>query len=137
MNTHYVHRLQKLMRHTELTHKFLLFFALSISFMIHAQIVLPISYTDRAATLVNYQQKPQEGGTNTENTVIYPNPAQDKLYIQAAKSISFEIFNSIGERMITGNSVPDFIDISILQKGIYFVKIKTAHGDILQRFIKE
>lgn len=137
MNAYYIHQLRKLIRLTDIRQKFFLFFTLSINFIIHAQIVLPISYTDKTATLGNYQQKPHEGSSNTDNAVIYPNPAQDKLYIQAPRSISFEIFNSIGERMITGNSIPDFIDISMLQKGIYFVKVKTGHGDILQRFIKE
>jgi hypothetical protein len=117
-----------------MAHRFLLFFALSVNFIIHAQIVYP--HSDKTNNN-SYVQKPQEGSSYTEGTIIYPNPAQDKLYIQGPKALSFEIFNSIGERMITGNSIPDFIDLSTLQKGIYFVKIKTTHGDILQRFIKE
>ena len=55
---------------------------------------------------------------------IYPNPANDKLYISDAKAnISFVITNIVGEELIKGTTTGGIqsIDISSLPAGLYFI----------------
>ena len=64
---------------------------------------------------------------------VYPNPANQILNIQISPTLiqSVEIFNMIGQRMISDQNINQSnatIDVSRLSKGIYVLKIYTANG---------
>ena len=72
---------------------------------------------------------------------IYPNPVQDKLYIEAEAVIEeVVVYDVYGRRQVTetpshqGNLS---VDVSNLNSGVYFVQIKTEEGNITKRFVKE
>jgi hypothetical protein len=72
---------------------------------------------------------------------IYPNPVQDKLYIEAEAVIEeVVVYDVYGRRQVTetpshqGNLS---VDVSDLNSGVYFVQIKTVEGNITKRFVKE
>ena len=70
---------------------------------------------------------------------IYPNPANDRLYIET-QTLTIEIYDVYGRRQNLKNSetqkLRNSIDISELNSGIYFVKIKNEDGEVVKRFIK-
>ena len=71
---------------------------------------------------------------------IYPNPANDKLYIETlTQTQTVEIFDIYGRRQksIVNGQRSTVIDLSDLKAGIYFVKINTNEGNIVKRFIKQ
>ena len=77
---------------------------------------------------------------NTYSLNIYPNPANDKLYIEAlTQTQTVEIFDVYGRRQksIVNSQRSTVIDLSELKAGIYFVKINTEKGNIVKRFIKQ
>ena len=78
---------------------------------------------------------------NAINISIYPDPATDKLTIDASQSIpkSIEILNIEGQiiKVITGSSNKTNVDISELPSGLYFVKVQTEKGIAVKKFIKE
>jgi len=70
---------------------------------------------------------------------VYPNPFTNEFDIQfysTQSNVSIEVFDVIGKRVLfTKNTVIPFSanklsikDLSLLQKGTYFVKIKTSNG---------
>jgi hypothetical protein len=72
---------------------------------------------------------------------IYPNPVNDRLYIEAETVIEeVVVYDVYGRRQVTetpshqGNWT---IDLSELKSGIYFVKINTEKGNIVKRIIKD
>lgn len=70
---------------------------------------------------------------------LYPNPAKDAVHIQTDGSIKINqviIYNMMG-KIVSTYSELDIYDISVLQKGVYFVKIKTDQGIMNQKIIKE
>ncbi|MEO8148753.1 MAG: CHRD domain-containing protein [Bacteroidia bacterium] len=79
------------------------------------------------------------------NITVYPNPASSDLYIkvntQLINNASVKIFNIIGsevsETTLNGNSIDNSINISSLNKGMYFVEINWKDGNYVQRFVKE
>lgn len=73
------------------------------------------------------------------NFSIYPNPANDNLKIESPEEPMIEITNIQGQIIKTFISVDlkTNIDISGVAKGIYFVKVKTAEGIAVKKFIKE
>ncbi len=72
---------------------------------------------------------------------IYPNPVNDRLYIEAETEIEeVMVYDIYGRHQVTetpshqGNLS---IDLSDLKSGIYFVKINTEKGNIVKRIIKD
>jgi hypothetical protein len=77
----------------------------------------------------------------TTSLDLYPNPVQDKLYIETEAEIEeIVVYDVYGRRQVTetpshqGNLS---VDVSNLNSGVYFVKIKTEEGNITKRFVKE
>lgn len=73
---------------------------------------------------------------------IYPNPVNDKLFVDAADNVE-----EISIYTITGTMVNDVqytthnaqcvVDVDNLQSGIYIIEIKTNNNSIIKRFIKK
>lgn len=62
--------------------------------------------------------------TNSNETIhIYPNPVNDRLFIQTDELIEYTIFNSIGTSILSGTYTENGINIAKLKPGIYFVQI--------------
>lgn len=77
---------------------------------------------------------------NNENSIyIYPNPAKDNIFISSLndKIISFEIFDIYGNKIIKReeNSKNFVIDISYLNKGIYFIKLQTNNYNEVRKIL--
>ncbi|MBO5957144.1 MAG: T9SS type A sorting domain-containing protein [Bacteroidales bacterium] len=80
----------------------------------------------------------EEIGSKVE---IYPNPVNDRLYIEAETEIEeVVIYDVYGRVQNLRNSetqkLRNSIDLSELKSGIYFVKINTHEGNIVKRIIK-
>ena len=80
---------------------------------------------------------------NNEDIRIFPNPTTNKLIIemQNRTDVNISIFNAIGQNVYESNVETNnkTIDVTGLQTGIYFVKIKDLKGNILlsEKIIKE
>jgi len=78
---------------------------------------------------------------NTLNSFnIYPIPANDFLVIQLKNEdlhlFSYEIYNALGNKIQT-KKIPsnNYVNIKLLPKGTYFLKIKTEQNVDVQKFI--
>lgn len=76
--------------------------------------------------------------TTASKVVVYPNPATQVIYINAAQGSNVEVHNLSGKLVLsqTINSNSS-IDVSTLANGIYFVKISYANEIAVRKFIKE
>ncbi|MGI9652724.1 M1 family aminopeptidase [Chryseobacterium sp. RLHN22] len=64
---------------------------------------------------------------------IYPNPAKDELFISGLKKeTEYQIFTADGRLMKKGKTDKQ-IDISLLEKGVYFIKVVNSNF----KFVKE
>ena len=79
--------------------------------------------------------------SHNTNINIYPNPANDKLYIKAETEIEdVVVYDVYGRHLVTETpSLQDNVAINVenLKSGIYFIKINTNEGNITKRFVKE
>ena len=79
--------------------------------------------------------------SHNANVNIYPNPANDKLYIVTETEIEdVVVYDVYGRHQVT--ETPSHqdnltIDVANLKSGIYFVKINTNEGNIVKRIIKQ
>ena len=61
---------------------------------------------------------------NSEAFVIYPNPASDKIYIEGTGFEFVEIYNAMGQKLLTAKGEGKTeIDVTSLEKGVYFIKV--------------
>jgi len=72
---------------------------------------------------------------------IYPNPASDYFYVELNKITEVKnacLTDALGKKVMSpALSTDKKINISELDKGIYFLNIETTEGRILKRIIKE
>ena len=78
---------------------------------------------------------------NTTSLNIYPNPANDRIFIEAETEIEdvvlYDIYGRVQNlRNSETQKLRNSIDISSLKSGFYFVKINTEKGNIVKRIIK-
>lgn len=97
------------------------------------KVTLPANYNNQVF-YVHYQIM---GTTNTElssykTTInfIYPNPADDKLYLSSVKN--FKLFNALGQvvRSIDNAEKMDVLDITNLPEGVYFVQFTDLNSHV-------
>ena len=72
--------------------------------------------------------------------VLYPNPASSTLSIQAKNQMtiqSVEVYNLVGQLVIAVPNATQTIDVSNLETGTYFIKVNTANGNAVSKFVKE
>lgn len=70
---------------------------------------------------------------------IFPNPADDFIFIENkdnSSPVTYQIINSIGQSVMSGILENSRIDISQLNKGMYFIYIKTNKENFQNKFIK-
>lgn len=73
------------------------------------------------------------------NFAIYPNPANDRLFIETTEDVKeVSVYNIVGipvynESNFSGNS----ISVTDFAEGVYFIKIATDKGEVIKKFIKK
>ena len=68
---------------------------------------------------------------------VYPNPAKNVLHVEGAGLTHVEIFNIMGQSVLTSNENFEAIAIGHLQNGIYFIRIKTTKGEKTAKLVIE
>ncbi|MBO7287111.1 MAG: T9SS type A sorting domain-containing protein [Bacteroidales bacterium] len=76
------------------------------------------------------------------NFNIYPNPVNDRLYIETQTlTQTIEIYDVYGRIQNLSNSATqqliNSINVANLNSGVYFVKVVTANGEVVKRFVKK
>lgn len=69
---------------------------------------------------------------------IYPNPAKNKLFISSSiidLIMEINIYNQHGKKVFHEIGIPDIIDVSILEQGIYIIEIITGNLRIREKLI--
>jgi fibronectin type 3 domain-containing protein len=74
--------------------------------------------------------------------ILFPNPANDRLYIKAeAEIMEVSVYDVYGRvqnlRISESQNLRISIDVANLKSGIYFVKVNTDEGNIVKRIIKD
>ena len=79
---------------------------------------------------------------NENNFNIYPNPVNDKLYIETESEIEevvvYDVYGRVQNlRNSETQKLRNSINVTDLNSGIYFVKVVTENGEVVKRFVKK
>jgi len=70
--------------------------------------------------------------------IIYPNPAENKVYFNTRETIKSASITSISGKLIKALDKPSFIDLSELSTGVYFITLTSESGHIsVEKIIKK
>ena len=92
------------------------------------------------------EPEPEVPGEGVEENAasfnVYPNPVNDRLYIEAETEIEevvvYDVYGRVQNlRNSETQKLRNSIDVTNLNSGIYFVKVVTANGETVKRFIKD
>lgn len=79
-----------------------------------------------------------ENEYNKEGLIIYPNPAKDLISFKTELRVSrVEIYNGLGQQILTYSGLVKSLNISQLYRGIYYVKVYTSDGTFFKKLIKQ
>ena len=82
----------------------------------------------------HFPNPPQGIEENDDMTIsVYPNPAHDKLFVNAANIQRVDLYNISGQLMIS--STENEINVSGLESGVYFVRINCGEKMFTERVI--
>lgn len=72
------------------------------------------------------------------NIDIYPNPIENHLFVDAEESVKeILIYNVMGNVVFKETTFEtEFIDVSSLVSGVYYIKIETKDAEVIRRFVK-
>ena len=76
----------------------------------------------------------QENGLATS---IYPNPAKDMLRVEGKDILQVEIFNIVGQKMLSINEGFEAIQLNDLPNGMYFVRLHSKQGEKTVKLVIE
>ena len=66
---------------------------------------------------------------------LYPNPVKERLTVNAENLQAVEIFNLVGQLVLTSNS--SVINFDNLNEGVYFVRVKADGMTVTKRVVKQ
>ncbi|MFH0895891.1 MAG: two-component regulator propeller domain-containing protein [Bacteroidota bacterium] len=94
------------------------------------------TYTTSVSNMEQYKVIGVEENTGMIGLLVFPNPANDVLNIKGVTSGMLYISDATGriviEQMNTGS-----VNVSHLERGIYFVSVQAEQGRAVRRFVKE
>jgi choice-of-anchor B domain-containing protein len=95
--------------------------------------------TERGLFLIDWSAINKVDNRTNAGIKIYPNPANDYLYINHVNNPKIIIYDSTGRLVHSMNRTGDYlrIDVSDLQRGIYFISIMDRNNSINTKFIKQ
>ncbi|MDC3253174.1 family 16 glycosylhydrolase [Crocinitomicaceae bacterium] len=85
-----------------------------------------------------YQNNASVNTINPTIINVFPNPTSESITINSAVPVTeFSISDVHGKMLITGSSLTEAIDVSMLSKGMYYVTAKTENGLSRTTFVVE
>lgn len=76
---------------------------------------------------------------NAQNNIkIWPNPATDKLQVDALAPLSFTVTDLAGRQLLNGNILKgtNTLQVDVLPAGMYFLRLQGANAGGVYKFIK-
>lgn len=73
-----------------------------------------------------------------KNIAVYPNPAQNILFIKAPVALNYSVFDIVGKQLLSGTTTgTQPIAINALAKGLYIVRFTTGDKQAVVKFVKD
>ncbi|MEZ5196528.1 MAG: T9SS type A sorting domain-containing protein [Bacteroidales bacterium] len=99
-----------------------------------------LGYVDYLPVKDYITEVPDKFYSDTENVLLYPNPAMDHFYIDFdVEEYRVSIFNYIGKKVLSDwiSNPSEAIDISSLPKGVYVVEVKREENLWVGKLIRQ
>jgi hypothetical protein len=89
---------------------------------------------------ISYTKTMGINGITTSDFLIYPNPISTSIILQSDIDLvnaEVSILNLLGETVLSRNTNNGMLDISELNKGIYFLHVKSKSINFIKKIVKQ
>jgi len=95
-------------------------------------------FKDNLFTCLDMQLPTEDILSKKENLNVFPNPVTSTLHIETnlKNILEIDIFNAGGQLIIKKQNEFSEINTNDLNKGIYFIRVKTSKGILTRKFLK-
>jgi hypothetical protein len=70
--------------------------------------------------------------------MVYPNPSYNIIFVEGFENtVTVDIYDLNGKLLLSNQLNANKVDINPLAKGLYFIKLSTAEGSMVGKFVKE
>ncbi len=87
------------------------------------------------------EEEEEENGESIEENVsslsVYPNPAENTLFLATEMNVEEIAIYDIYGRQVIKTPSHQVIDITELNSGVYFIKVRTNNAETVKRFVKK
>ncbi len=82
---------------------------------------------------LTFTTTPDGVGEIYSQILIYPNPASDKLNVKGKSLTDVEVFNTMGQRVLSQQVSEDSVQLELdgLSNGVYFVRVRMENGAVV------
>ena len=100
---------------------------------------ISINPTENTNIVAVFQKELSVGDVNKVDFLVYPNPTSDILNIGSASNseIVYTITTILGQKIESGISKDQKLNVSHLDKGVYLVELKQDNKRVVKKFIKK
>ena len=108
--------------------------------VVSEEMTYPFVATENRDLVAHFDYTEGVGEQNGSQTLIYPNPVNDKLTVEAQEAIgTVEIYNLMGALMYSQKNCGNKVEINTtdLPSGIYFIRLTTNKVAETRRFVKK
>ncbi|MBS7332902.1 MAG: CotH kinase family protein [Weeksellaceae bacterium] len=100
---------------------------------------ITINPTEDTNVVAVFQRELSIGDVNKVDFLVYPNPTSDILNIASASKsdIAYTITTILGQKVESGISKDQKLNVTHLDKGIYLVELKQDNKRVVKKFIKK
>jgi plastocyanin len=93
-------------------------------------------HTSTMSGTIDVQASTNVNEAKTISSHSYPNPVVDYLYLTNISEMeSIEIFSVSGKRVYASEMIKNKINLTFLEKGVYFTKVKMINNEIITKKI--
>jgi hypothetical protein len=83
---------------------------------------------------VVYKKRATSVNDNNDEFLIYPNPANEKIFIQNSENLcKIELIDELSKIFFLSEQINGHINVSNFPNGIYFLKLYNKNGQIIVR----
>ena len=75
--------------------------------------------------------------TTNSKTILYPNPTHGEFTIELPQTSQVNVFNAMGQQVLSLNEVNGMQQLHLSEAGIYFVRISNDNGVEVKKVVVE
>ena len=104
-----------------------------LTFDVQGNLLFTDIWNNRIRKVTNIANGIEQFTVNIEEPIIYPNPANNKIIIDANDVVDVKLFDVLGKQIL--HAKQNDVDVSNVNDGVYFIQVQTTQNTTTQKIM--